>query len=179
MRIRTAVPADLPVFQDIERSAGECFRDIGMPGIAEDEPLSITELSAFLHAGLAWSAVEADDRPVAYLIAEPVDDALHIEQVSVHADWAHRRIGRALLERAAERAIADRLAALTLTTFTEVAWNAPYARCGFEPIPEAALTPGLRKILANEAAHGLGRWPRICMRRALPASLENPRTLTE
>ncbi len=180
MRIRTAAPADLPVFQDIERSAGECFRDIGMPEIADDEPLSLTELGAFLHAGLAWSAVEADDRPVAYLIAEPVDDALHIEQVSVHADWAHHRIGRALLERAAERAVADHFAALTLTTFTEVAWNAPYyARCGFEPIPEAALTPGLRKILANEAAHGLGRWPRVCMRRALSTSAENLRAIVE
>jgi hypothetical protein len=58
--------------------------------------------------------------------------------------------------------------ALTLTTFTEVPWNAPYyERCGFRRLPEAELTPGLREIRRREAAHGLDRWPRTCMRRDL------------
>jgi predicted N-acetyltransferase YhbS len=167
MHIRPAVTADLPLLQDLERAAGECFRDVGMPEIADDEPLSIDELARYQRMDLAWVATEAD-RPVAYLLAEPVDDALHIEQVSVHPDWAHRRIGRALIEHAAARAAADGLDSLTLTTFTEVAWNAPYyARCGFTPIAPGGLTPGLRKIREAEAAHGLDRWPRLCMRRPL------------
>jgi ribosomal protein S18 acetylase RimI-like enzyme len=40
---------------------------------------------------------------------------LHIDQVSVHPDSAHRRLGRALLEHAASQAAADGLTALTLT----------------------------------------------------------------
>ncbi|MDA1358645.1 GNAT family N-acetyltransferase [Glycomyces luteolus] len=168
MRIRPASIADLPRCQDIERAAGECFRPIGMSEIAEDEPLSLDELAGFQRSGLAWVAVDDDGQPVAYLIAEPVDDALHIEQVSVHPKWARHGIGRRLIEHAAEHAAAEGIAALTLTTFTEVAWNAPYyARCGFEPIPDASLTPGLRKIRDQEAAHGLDRWPRTCMRRTL------------
>lgn len=167
MHLRPAVSADLPLLQDLERAAGECFRDIGMPEIADDEPLSLDELARYLRLGLAWVA-EDEDRPVAYLIAEPVGDALHIEQVSVHPGWAHRRIGRALIEHAAARAVAEGLDSLTLTTFTEVAWNAPYyARCGFAPIAPGDLTPGLREIREEEAAHGLDRWPRLCMRRAL------------
>ena len=167
VRIRLVTDADLTLLQDVERAAGECFRDIGMPEIAADEPRGVKELGDFQRAGRAWAAVAAVDRPVAYLVAEPIDGALHIEQVSVHPAWAHRRIGRSLIEHAAARAVADGLAALTLTTFTEVAWNAPYyARCGFEPIPEQELTPGLRRIFAEEAAHGLGRWPRIAMRRS-------------
>ncbi|SDD01293.1 GNAT family N-acetyltransferase [Glycomyces harbinensis] len=167
MRIRAVTIADLPTLQDIERAAGECFRGIGMAAVADDEPLSIKELADYRRTGLAWTAADPDDAPVAYLIAEPVDGALHIEQVSVHPDWARRRIGRSLIEHAAARA--HGLTALTLTTFTEVPWNAPYyARCGFAPIPERDLTPGLRKIVAEEAAHGLDRWPRIAMRRSLP-----------
>nr|QZD55812.1 GNAT family N-acetyltransferase [Glycomyces sp. TRM65418] len=139
-----------------------------MSPIADDEPLSLDDLARFQRSGLAWVAVDGEDRPVAYLIAEPVDGALHIEQVSVHPDWAHRRIGRRLIEHAAGHAAAQDMEALTLTTFTEVAWNAPYyARCGFEPIPANSLTPGLRKIRDREAAHGLDRWPRTCMRRIL------------
>ena len=59
-------------------------------------------------------------------------------------------------------------AALTLTTFTEVPWNGPYyRRCGFRVLGDAELTPGLRKIRAAEAEHGLDRWPRACLRREL------------
>jgi predicted N-acetyltransferase YhbS len=168
MRIRTAATADLPLFQDIERAAGECFRGIGMTPIAEDEPPGLDELARYQREGRAWTATDGGGRPIAYLIAEPVDAGLHVEQVSVHPDWARRRIGRSLLGRAAEHASLEGLDALTLTAFTEVAWNAPYyARCGFEPVPEAELTPGLRKIREQEAARGLDRWPRVCMRRPL------------
>jgi GNAT superfamily N-acetyltransferase len=173
MRIRAAVAADLPLLQDLERAAGACFRDIGMPEIAEDEPLGLDELDRYVRADLAWVATVGEDRPVAYLIAEPVDAALHIEQVSVHPDWARRRLGRALIEHAAARAAADGLDALTLTTFTEVPWNAPYyARCGFAPIAAGDLTPGLRRIRDEEAGHGLDRWPRVCMRRTLRPAVE-------
>ncbi|AXI77693.1 GNAT family N-acetyltransferase [Peterkaempfera bronchialis] len=168
MRIRPALVDELPLLQDIERAAGQCFRDLGMPEIADDEPLPVDELARYQRSGLAWVAVDGSDHPVAYLLAEPVDGGLHIEQVSVHPDSARRGVGRSLLDHAAARAAADGRSALTLTTFSQVPWNAPYyARCGFQPLPEEALTPGLRAIRRQEAAHGLDRWPRICMRRPL------------
>lgn len=168
MRIRPATAADLPLLGDIERAAGECFRTVDMPEIAEDEPLALDRLDAYRRSGLAWVAADAADRPIAYLIAEPVDGALHIEQVSVHPDWAHRRIGRTLIEAAAQAAAERGLESLTLTTFTEVPWNAPYyTRCGFTPIPDDRLTPGLQHLRAEEAAHGLDRWPRTAMTRRL------------
>ncbi|MQM24063.1 GNAT family N-acetyltransferase [Glycomyces albidus] len=167
MRIRVVTDTDLPLLQDIERAAGECFRTAGMDAIADDEPLTLKELDDYRRTGLAWAAVEHRE-PVAYLIAEPVDGALHIEQVSVHPDWARRRIGRSLIDHAAARAAADGLTALTLTTFRDVPWNAPYyARLGFAPLAEADLTPGLRAIRDRESAHGIDRWPRVCMRRPL------------
>ncbi|MEU6312649.1 GNAT family N-acetyltransferase [Streptomyces sp. NPDC047014] len=168
MPIRAVRPDELTVLQDIERAAGLCFREVGMAEIAEDEPPTAAELAAHLDAGLAWAAAGADDLPVAYLIAERVEDALHVEQVSVHPDHARRGIGRSLLEHLAEFAAGEGTAALTLTTFAAVPWNAPYyARCGFRVLDEGALTPGLREIRAREAAHGLDRWPRVCMRRDL------------
>ncbi|MDX6761899.1 GNAT family N-acetyltransferase [Streptomyces sp. F8] len=168
MPVRVVHPDELTALQDIERAAGRCFRDIGMPEIADDEPLSLAELASYRLAGLAWVAVDAADAPVGYLIAERVDGGLHVEQVSVHPDHARRGIGRSLLEHLAAVAVGEGVPALTLTTFTEVPWNAPYyVRCGFRPLGEEALTPGLREIRAREAAHGLDRWPRVCMRRDL------------
>ncbi|MGW7018381.1 GNAT family N-acetyltransferase [Streptomyces decoyicus] len=162
---------ELPALRAIERASGEAFRGLGMAAIADDEPPSLAQLTAFQRAGRALAAYEdpsraATDepaRPVGYLLWEPVDGCTHIEQVSVHPLHAHRRIGRALIDRADQ---AGSPAPLTLTTFAEVPWNAPYySRIGFRVLTDTELTPGLRAIRAHEAALGLDRWPRVCMRR--------------
>jgi GNAT superfamily N-acetyltransferase len=168
VRIRAVRPDELPVLQDIERAAGRCFRDIGMAEVAQDEPLPVDELARYHRAGLAWVVADDADVPVAYLIADRVDGNLHVEQVSVHPGSARRGLGRMLLEHLAARARSEGVPALTLTTFTQVPWNAPYyARCGFHLLDERTLTPGLREIRGHEAARGMDRWPRACMRRAL------------
>ncbi|WP_123456112.1 GNAT family N-acetyltransferase [Streptomyces sp. PanSC19] len=178
MRIRAAAPAELPLLQDIERAAGEPFRALGMAAIADDDPLPLDVLETYRRAGRAWVAVDAADRPVAYLLTDTVDGAAHIEQVSVHPDAARRGVGRALIEHLAAAAGEQGLAALTLTTFAEVPWNAPYyARLGFRPLADSdpALTEGLRAISRAEAAHGLSLWPRVCMRRELVRDPSPPR----
>ncbi|MFH8492002.1 GNAT family N-acetyltransferase [Streptomyces longisporoflavus] len=168
MHIRAVHLDELPALQGIERAAGQCFREIGMPEIADDEPLALGELARYHHAGLARVAADETDTPVAYLIADRVDGNLHVEQVSVHPDSARRGIGRLLLNHLAARATNEKAPALTLTTFTEVPWNAPYyARLGFRLLDDSSLTPGLREIRRREAAPGLDRWPRACMRREL------------
>ncbi len=168
MRIRLATIGELPLLQDIERAAGECFRDIGMPEIADDSPLPLGELARYQQSKNAWVSADITDRPVAYLLAEHVDTDLHVEQVSVHPAHSRRGVGRSLIDHLAEIAEAAGKPGLTLTTFTEVPWNAPYyARCGFHPISDETLPEGLRTIRRREAAHGLDRWPRVCMRRPL------------
>jgi GNAT superfamily N-acetyltransferase len=167
--IRAARATELTALQDIERAAGEMFRAIGMPEIADYEPWPLDTLAGCRAAGRLWVVSDLMDRPVGYLMADPVDGCLHVEQVSVHTGSARRGLGRALLEHVATYAVADGVPALTLTTFLNVPWNAPYyARCGFRILDAAELTPGLKEIRAHEAEIGLDRWPRVCMRRDLP-----------
>lgn len=59
MRIRAVRPGEVPVLQDIERAAGRRFRDIGMPEIADDEPLPLGELARYQRAESAWVASTA------------------------------------------------------------------------------------------------------------------------
>ncbi|MET9498627.1 GNAT family N-acetyltransferase [Streptomyces sp. NPDC006552] len=168
MMLRSATAAELPRLQDIEVAAGTAFRALGMDAVADDEPPALAELEGFRRAGYAWVAAAEDGTVLGYLIGLPVDGAFHIEQVTVDPAAARRGIGRALLAHAAEQARAAGLAGLTLTTFADVPWNAPYyERLGFRRIDARALTPGLRAVRAAEAAHGLDRWPRVCMRREL------------
>jgi GNAT superfamily N-acetyltransferase len=159
--IREASLTDLPVLRDIERAAGTPFRDVGMAAIADDEPPTIDELTAYQRAGRAWVW---GDPPVAYVLADEVDGYAHIEQVSVHPGHSRRGIGRALVDHVGAWAAARGLAGLTLTTFADVPWNAPYyARLGFVVVTD--LTPGLRAIRDHEVTRGLDSWPRVAMRR--------------
>ncbi len=158
-RIRRARADDLPRLREIERAAGRAFAGLGMTAIAEDEPPSLAALEAYRRAGRLWVH---GDPAMAYLIAEPVDGDLHIEQVSVHPDRAGHRLGRALIEHVAALAGTP----VTLTTFADVPWNAPYyERIGFRRLAEADLTGALRRIRRREAELGLDRWPRVAMRR--------------
>ncbi|AXK32020.1 GNAT family N-acetyltransferase [Streptomyces armeniacus] len=168
MEIRPARAAELEVLREIERTAGQWFRDVGMDLIADHEPPSPAELRQLQQAGRLWVSAGEDDRPVAYAVLLPVDGCTHVEQISVHAGSARRGIGRALLDDVAERERAAGVPALTLTTFDDVPWNAPYyERCGFRRLADGELTPGLREIRAHEAELGIDRWPRVCMRREL------------
>lgn len=159
---------DLEALREIERAAGEAFRDLGMAAVADDEPPSCDVLSEFADAGRAW-VLERDGSPAAYLLADVVDGNGHLEQVSVDPRHARQGLGRKLVEHLARWCIERGYPAITLTTFVEVPWNGPYyRRCGFRWLEDGELTAGLRAIRAREADRGLDRWPRGCMRRDLP-----------
>jgi GNAT superfamily N-acetyltransferase len=162
--IRVARADEMTALQGIERTAGRCFADIGMADVADEPPLPVDLLLSYQQAGRAWVAVNADDRPIAYLIAAVVDGNAHIDQVSVHPSFAGRRVGRSLIDHVAGRARAQRLDAVTLTTFLDVPWNGPYyLRCGFRVVPDEAMGPGLAALWAEEQARWSGRHPRVAM----------------
>ena len=168
--LRRADRCDLPRLQDVERAAGAAFRDVGMAAVADDEPPPLEDLAAYADRGRAWVVTDADDEPIAYLLLDVVDGAAHVEQVSVHPAHARRGVGRRLLDAAAAEALAQGFDALTLTTFAEVPWNAPYyARLGFAVVPEDRLGPELRRLRRHERERGLDAWPRVVMRRPLAA----------
>lgn len=138
-----------------------------MASIADDEPPPATVLAEYVDVGRAWVAVEAE-RLAGYLIADLVDGNVHVEQVSVHPRSARRGVGRRLIEEAARYAERVGAPALTLTTFADVPWNAPYyRRCGFAVLSAEAIGDELRAVRAHEAEIGLDRWPRVCMGRTI------------
>ena len=170
--IRPAEPRDLPRLQEVERLAGAAFRDLGMAAVADDDPPALADLAAHQADGRAWVATDDDtddDTAVAYLLVDVVDGAAHVEQVSVDPAHARRGLGRRLIDTAATWAARRGLDTVTLTTFAEVPWNAPYyARLGFVVVPETDLGPELAAVRRHEGALGLDAWPRVSMARRLP-----------
>lgn len=144
---------------EIDRRAEALFRVAGLDLpqiIVTDEELA--GAAAILVAG----------RPaVGYVQIDEVDGAAHVEELAVLPNRMRSGIGTALLTAACDWAAAEGYRAITLTTFADVAWNAPfYAARGFTVIDD--LTPGLAARRERERDLGLdavGR--RVVMRRAL------------
>ena len=166
--IRAARRDELEALIAIEREAGRAFAAIGMPEVAADDPGSVAELEAFRADGRAWVAVDEADRPIAYLLSAVVDGCAHIEQVSVAPAHARRGLGAALVDHLAAVAGVRGRPAVTLTTFRDVPWNAPYyERLGFTVVEPADQGPELRALVAAEAQRIPGDAPRVAMRRAV------------
>ena len=160
MRLRAGRPEDAERLREVERAAGAAFRDVDLAAVADDEPPSAQELRAACVAGQVVVAEDEDGVVVAYLLQDVVDGVRHVEQVSVAPQAARRGIGAALIDHVAGDG------PVTLTTFRDVPWNAPYyARLGFRVLGDGELGPGLRAVVAREAASIPGGAPRVAMRR--------------
>ena len=164
MPIRPIETRDFSALQDIEDATAKQLQSVGIDAMTELGPYSDEEMTGYVTAGLAWVTTDDSDVPVGFLVAEIVDDCLYIADVNVHPRAARQGLGRQLIDHAGT----GNYPALTLTTFRDVPWNAPYyRRLGFETLTEDEITPNLRAIREFQATIGLDRWPRVCMRRNL------------
>lgn len=144
--VRQAASEDLELLPSLEAAADVRFADIGMGPLPP--PATAADLAS------AWRVLVAGDPPVGFARIEQLDGQAHLEQLSVHPDHGQRGIGGALLEAAFAEAKAAGYIAMTLITYTNVPWNAPFfARHGFRVL--SMLTPGLRRLRDAERATGL------------------------
>lgn len=163
---RQALLRDIPSIRDLERRAGEPFRALGLDAVADDEPPTVEDLRGPVEDGEIRVIDEGrpDGRLSAWLWLMPLDDGLHIEQVSVDPEHRGRRLGTQLVRWALDRAGELGLPEVTLTTFADVPWNGPlYRRLGFRVLGEQKMKPGLRTIREVERALGLDVVPRVAM----------------
>ncbi len=134
------------------------------------DPLASPAASGKERAAEAGFIVVAGDPAIGFAHVVDLESHAHLDQISVHPDHARRGVGTALLEAAAERATLKGHGSLTLTTYADLPWNAPfYARRGFvEVADDEPRTATQLAISKNEERLGLGRHGRrVWMRRAL------------
>ncbi|WP_375482257.1 GNAT family N-acetyltransferase [uncultured Jatrophihabitans sp.] len=157
--VRPALDDDFDTVPLIDERADTVFRVAGfdLPYVPFDD------------GGLRTAAlVLVVGRPaVGYAWVDEVDGDAHLHQVAVLPGSMRRGLGSRLLEAACDWAAAHGYASMTLTTFVDVPWNAPYyAARGFRPEP--APGPGLQALRAQEMELGLDAvGPRVVMRRPL------------
>jgi GNAT superfamily N-acetyltransferase len=148
--IRPAALAEFARLPAIEAEADTLLSEIAGQPLRGPLPPPGTgpEFAAALHV------LVAGHPPVGFARLENVDGLAHLEQLSVLPRWTGQGIGRALVQAAKAWAAEAGFSALTLCTFRDVPFNAPfYARCGFLPFADPG--PELLELRRRESAAGL------------------------
>ncbi|MFJ2318941.1 GNAT family N-acetyltransferase [Pseudomonas sp. NPDC087817] len=168
--VRRASPADAAALPAIERSAAGLFRlDPALAWLADAEVPDSAQHVQAIEQLCVWVIESADQSLAGFLRALEIDSQLHIEELSVSQDFQGQGMGRALVSAAIEHARQMQLWAVTLTTFRDLPWNAPfYQRLGFIVLGAEDTPPHLLTALQTEINHGFPGERRCAMRLPLP-----------
>lgn len=166
--VRRARASDVAILPEIERAAGRAFASVGMAAIADAEPTGAEAHALACRESRLLVVADENDAPVGFALFERLGECTHLEELSVHPDHGRRGLGRRLLEAVCDAAREAGERSVTLTTFREVPWNAPfYARAGFRTLDPDQLSPALAERRRREAEDGLALKDRVCMQRDL------------
>ena len=115
--IRREEIRDAEVLPDIERSAGQAFRQIpNLAWIASEDDLSVEWHRRVIVLGTSWVAVDQQYDPIGFLSAEILSRELHIWEISVLLRRQRAGLGRLLIQRSIDDAESRSLTAIALTT---------------------------------------------------------------
>lgn len=162
--IRTARFDELPGIQEIERRAATRLGPVGLPA-AMDLPIHPIEAwRTHCEQGRLFVAADEHDRPVAFVVFETAGDDVHLEEIDVEPEHAGQGLGRRLIQAVIEWAKSREFRQVTLTTFRDIPFNAPfYARLGFRIVDEGTEFARLSHLRQAERQNGFEIAPRVAM----------------
>lgn len=135
-------PGEEHLLQSIDDQADRLFEPFGYWPLPDIEPDPATP-------GTVTTLV-AGRPPVGFAEICVVDGHAHLAELSVLPDHGRKGIGRALVEAACDWARSGGHDVITLTTFADIPFNAPwYERLGFEELRDP-LGPQLEAVVAGE-----------------------------
>ncbi|UPO78626.1 GNAT family N-acetyltransferase [Arthrobacter sp. Helios] len=159
--LRTATEADLAVLPALEAASDTLLASA--PGVRGSELHRLPPPAGTAELAAARQVLVIGEPIAGFARIEEVEGFAHLEQLSVRPAAAGAGLGRLLVSAALEWAQTHGYPGMTLCTFADVPFNAPFYRsCGFEVIePQGELA----QLRLHEAELGLdeaGR--RVAMR---------------
>lgn len=154
----------LEQLQQVELAAAAVFSEEDVPENIRSTATCLDDFASAQADEMLWTALTSDGIPVGFVIVRRLDGLAFILEIDVHPDHGHRGIGTSLINTVCEWTLSHGIAAIALTTFRHLSWNAPwYERLGFRSLSQDELTPGLEAVLADEVANGLDPLKRVAM----------------
>lgn len=135
--ISPARPEDIRTLIAIDLAAGQLFAPTGLiTGDALNDHVPQTVFEQAIEAGDVFVTGPEGGPPVGFVLVSGRGGTLYLDQVSVHPDYGRQGLGSALVQHVIQLARKRKLKQVTLSTFRDVPWNAPfYKKLGFREIP--------------------------------------------
>lgn len=152
---------------EIERLAAGLFKtcpeELGITEEMYEDVSSVETFAAAQRAGRLWVASEGG-APVGFALVTEIEGYAHLDEIDVLPPHGGRGIGSALLTTVCRWAKDNGYAAVTLRTFRDVPWNAPFYRSrGFRIVESAAVSAAHVRLEAAERRRGLRTDIRVTM----------------
>ena len=162
---------EIPLLPGIEARAASIFpSDLLPPEVASH----VSHAEGILRAQVEDHILVARDaagRVLGFVRCEELEGYGVLGELDVDPSEGRRGIGRALVEAACKWSKAEGHGRIVLSTFRDIAWNAPfYSSAGFREIAAADWTPGMTAMRKAEGEMGFDLEKRILMERVLPTA---------
>ncbi len=165
IHIRHPRPEDLPLLEYVEKSAAQLFRTVKLDSLADGPTVDPNLLNSLAGNNHLWIAANGFDEPIGFVGGEFLEGNFHIVEISVAREYQGNGVGKALMMTILEQAWREGYKAVTLTTYRDLPWNAPwYSKMGFVQVDVENMGKTYKDILDAEAQHGLDINRRCVMR---------------
>ena len=162
--IRLARKSDAEDFYRVEDDAAELLRnEPSLEGIPIPPTSTVEHHAKVIAMGRSLTAVVGEEI-VGFAESGPVRRELHLHELSVARAYQGRGIGATLLRALKIDAGNSGFRAITLNTFRDIPWNAPfYAKHGFVEVDNFEGRPHLAESLAGAVELGMPAESRCAM----------------
>ena len=167
--IAAAREEDLAVLSNVERRAATMFPPGTLPDGVEGDVLPVAVTREAVAEGRLFVARRVKSaQVVGFVLVAEADGHGHLDEIDVDPDWGRRGIGRRLVERACLWAESKGYFQISLSTFRDIPWNAPfYARLNFVETAPSDLGRDVAKRRAQEEREGFDMSRRCLMVRLI------------
>jgi GNAT superfamily N-acetyltransferase len=169
-KVRLAVAKDVARLPEIERKAGMLFDDhleqIGLTKEFQQQVNSLENFENARRAGRLWVAALPSGDAVGFAMVLEIGGFAHLDELDVLPAHGRKGLGSALLDAVCTWAVQTGYPGVTLTTFRDIPWNAPfYWRRGFRVVASSELSNEHVQVVVSEGRRGLRTDLRVMMAR--------------
>lgn len=160
-----ALRGEVPLITAIEEAAGILFLQYEFTASLASDITPLEDLYHGQEHDLLWVAEAPSKALTGFALVELFEGSAHLAELAVSPEYGRQGIGTQLVKVLCDWARSKGIPAVTLTTFREIPWNAPfYFKLGFRPVGPAEMTAELKEAIDDEERRGLPRELRVAMR---------------
>lgn len=165
LKLRNSSAADISQLQTVEEAAAQRFLAIPELAILARSGVTDSEVHAqSIAQKLAWLVEDEQGTILGFCYARVLTDSLYLAEVSSHPGARGMGVGAQLVSHVRQVAYERQLKGVTLTTYIDVPWNAPwYQKQGFTLVEPSSYLHEMRYILQQQKVAGLMLMPRCVM----------------